>query len=401
MRTSGSSRGRRRAAALVTTAVLAGAGVALTAGPASAGPASDPRAVADSVAPDNGRTCTTSRLPVDLEVGLPPAPGSGLGVPLGDTLGQQQVVVKLCLPEGKPTPDTVQVLVHGITYDHRYWNIADPDDPQGDRYSWEAAAAKAGYATAAIDRIGNGDSTRPVSAAINIDSNATAVHQVVQALREGRIESPGERAAFDKVALVGHSYGSMTSFIEASRYQDVDALVLTGVSHNIREVQTPTAIESKHYPAALDPQFQGSMPDPGYITSRPGTRYDLFYAPGTDVDQRIVERDEATKGTVTQTELANYPIIFRTPLDVRAPVFIINGSLDGIFCSQGPLDLGAPCSTPQSLIENERPWFGPDVPSIDAHITEGAGHDLNAFRTSQESFAASMDWLSGKVPARS
>ncbi len=52
----------------------------------------------------------------------------------------------------------MQLLVHGITYDHRYWNIADPQNPDGDRYSWVAAAAEASYATAAIDRIGNGNS---------------------------------------------------------------------------------------------------------------------------------------------------------------------------------------------------------------------------------------------------
>ncbi|WP_214366493.1 alpha/beta fold hydrolase [Pseudonocardia sp. H11422] len=387
----------------VLVACAATTGVALAGLPAVAvaGPASDPDVVAASVAPDNGRTCTTSRLPVDLEVGLPPTPGSGVDVPLGDTLGQQEVVVKLCVPEGAPTPDTVQVLVHGITYDHRYWNIADPDDPEGDRYSWEAAAAKAGYATAAIDRIGNGGSTRPVSAAVNIDSNATTVHQVIQALREGRVEAPEKSTAFDKVVLVGHSYGSMTSFMEASRYQDVDALILTGVSHNIHETTTAASIESHHYPAVLDPQFAGTALDPGYVTSLPGARYGQYYAPGTDVDPRIIERDEATKGTFSQTELANYPVIFRTPLDVRAPVFLLNGSLDGIFCSQAPLDLGAPCHSAEALVENERPWFGPNVPSIDAHITPDTGHDLNAFRSSQESFGAAMDWLDEKVPATS
>ena len=126
-----------------------------------------------------------------------------------------------------------------------------------------------------------------------------------------------------KVHLVGHSYGSMTGFIEASRYQDVDALVLTGVSHNITEVKTPTNIESKHYPAVLDPQFRGTIFDPGYVTSRPGTRYDLFYAPATDVDPRIVERDEATKGSFSQSEIMNYLVIFRTRLDIRVPVFLL------------------------------------------------------------------------------
>lgn len=391
---------RRRRGVGAAVAVLAvGAGVATT-GTAAAGPNSDPDVVAASVAPDDGRECTTSRLPVDLEVGLPPTPGSELTLPLGDALGQQEIVVKLCVPNNNRSTSAVQILTHGITYDHRYWNIADPDYPAGDRYSWEAAAAKAGYATASIDRIGNGDSTRPISTVVTIDSNATALHQVVLALRAGQVEGPGGKApAFDDVALVGHSYGSMTSFIEASRYQDIDALLLTGVSHNIREVQTPTNIETSMYPAVLDPQFAGTNLDPGYITPRPGTHRGLYYAPSDDVDPRIIERDEATKGTVTQSELMNYPFIFRTRLDVRAPVFIINGNLDGLFCSQGPLDLGAPCDSPESLIENERPWFGPDVPSIDAYIVDGAGHDLNAFRSAQETFGASMDWLSEVMPS--
>lgn len=394
------SNGRRRGVGAAVAVLAVGAGVVVvTTGTAAAGPNSDPDVVAASVAPDNGRNCTTSRLPVDLEIGLPATPGSDLTVPLGDALGRQEIVVKLCIPDGNRSTSAVQVLTHGITYDHRYWNIADPDDPEGDRYSWEAAAAEAGYATASIDRIGNGDSTHPVSAAVTIDSNAAVLHQVVQALRAGEVDGPGGKSpAFERVALVGHSYGSMTSWTEASRFQDVDALLLTGVSHNVREAQTPTNIEASMYPAILDPQFAGSDLDPGYITPRPGTHRGLFYAPSDDVDPRIIERDEATKGTVAQTELANYPLIFRTPLDVRAPVFIINGSLDGIFCSQG-LDLGAPCDSAESLVENERPWFGPDVPSIDAHIVDGAGHDLNAFRSAQETFGASMDWLRKVMPS--
>ncbi|MDN5749903.1 MAG: alpha/beta hydrolase [Pseudonocardia sp.] len=92
----------------------------------------------------------------------------------------------------------------------------------------EATAAEAGYATASIDRLGNGDSTHPISAAVTVDSNATALHQVVQALRAGEIEGPeGTSPAFDDVALVGHSYGSITSSFAASRYGGADALVLT------------------------------------------------------------------------------------------------------------------------------------------------------------------------------
>lgn len=376
------------------------AGLAATAGGAAAGPASDPGALAGSVAPDNGRSCRTSLLPVALETGTFATPGSGPIVPLSAITPEQAVFVKLCVPNGRATPAAVQVLVHGITYDHRYWNIADPANPRGDRYSWEAAAAKAGYATIAIDRIGEGRSTHPPSAAVTIDSNASVVHQVIAAARAGRIAAPRGKAAFKRVVLVGHSYGSMTSFIEASRFHDVDALVLTGVSHNVHELTTAESIESHHYPAGLDPQFAGTVLDPGYVTSLPGERYGQYYAPGTDVDLRIVARDEATKGTFTQFEVINYPVIFRTQLDVRAPVFYLNGSRDGIFCSQSAGDLSADCTSAETLVANERPWLGAHVPSVAAHITPGAGHDLNAFRSAQESFTAAQRWIASQVRAR-
>lgn len=392
----------RRRTAFAAAAALATLAVGLLTGPAlvAAGPASDPGLVAASVAPDNGRTCTTSRVPVELKPGIVVAPGSSLGIALGKELGQQYVVVKLCIPTGKPIPTTVQLLVHGITYDHRYWNIADPGDPDGNQYSWEYAAAQAGYATAAVDRLGNGASSHPLSAFVDIDSNAVAMHDVVQALRAGTVAAPGgQHLAFSKVAYVGHSYGSMVGWIEASRFHDVDALLLTGVSHNIREVNDPLLVETGMYPAVLDPQFRGTLLDPGYVTPLPGRQDALFYAPGTDVDPRIIARDAATKGTMSQFEIANYPLIFRTKLDITAPVFIVDGSKDGLFCHQTLLDLGAPCQSAASLVASERRWLGPHVPSVDAYIVNGAGHDLNAFRSSQQTFSVSMNWLETKLPA--
>lgn len=389
-----SRRIRPSSLAIVTTVVAAASLV--SAAVASGGPASDPAAVAASVAPDSGRECRFSRVPVTLEVGTPATPG-GPTVPVS-VAGPQEIVAKLCLPRGR-RPRAVQVLTHGITYDHRYWNIADPDDRAGDRYSWEAAAAKAGYATLSVDRIGNGGSTHPPSLAVTVDSNAAALHQVIQALRAGRIEGPRGKPRFDKVVLVGHSYGSITSTFTAHRYGGADALILTGYSHDMR-VTAALAVESQHYPAALDPQFAGSNLDPGYITSRPGTRYDLFYAPGTDVDRRIVERDEATKGSVSQFEIANMPILLRALLDgIDVPVFFLVGGKDGIFCSQSPTDLAADCSSSRALIANEQRWF-PNAPSLDAAVMPEAGHDLNAFRSSQQSFAAAMSWLTRTVPPR-
>jgi len=354
--------------------------------------------VAASTAPDNDRVCETSRVPVDLQPGVVVAPGSDLGVTFDAERSHQFLVVKLCLPKGQ-TPRGVQLLVHGITYDHRYWNIADPEDPDADTYSWEHAAIRAGYATAAIDRLGSGDSSHPLSTFVDITSNATSLHNVVQALRAGEVAAPGDRPiAFSRVALVGHSGGSVTGMIEASRFRDVDAVVLTGFSHKMN-LDAVANIAASSYPAVLDPQFAGTLLDPGYQTPRPGTHRSLFYAPGTDVDPRIIERDEATKGTYTLEEIDNLPLVLSTRLQVDVPVLLVNGTLDGIFCSQSLLDLGTDCSSEARVVAQERPYF-PDAPSVSSILVPGLGHDLNAFRQARSAFQGANSWLQATMPPR-
>lgn len=364
--------------------------------PANAGPASDPAVVAASTAPDNDRVCETSRVPVELQPGIVVVPGSDLGVTFDEQASRQYLWVKLCLPAGR-VPRGVQVLVHGITYDHRYWNIADPADPEANTYSWEYQANRAGYATAAIDRIGSGSSSHPLSAFVDITSNSTALHNLVQALRAGEVPAPkGQRVAFSEVALVGHSGGSVISMMEASRFQDVDALILTGFSHKLN-ADAQLNIAASSYPAALDEQFAGSLLDPGYLTPRPGTHRSLFYSPGTDVDSRIIERDEATKGTYTVEEIGGLPLAQSTRLEVDVPVLIVNGTLDGIFCSQSPLDLGTDCSSEARVVDQERPYF-PDAPSLSSILVPGLGHDLNAFRQARSAFQGANSWLRLTMP---
>lgn len=379
--------------ALVVLGTLLGA----ASSPASAGPASDPAVVAASVAPDNHRVCRTSTVPVDLQPGVVIAPGSNLGLTLDAENSGQYLFVKLCLPTGR-TPRGVQVLVHGITYDHRYWNIADPADPGANTYSWEYHASRAGYATVAVDRLGSGQSSHPLSAFVDITSNSTALHDLVQALRAGEVAVPGGgKIAFSNVALVGHSYGSFTSMIEASRFQDVDAVILSGFSHQLN-VSTALNVTAKSYPASLDPQFAGTLLDPGYLAPEPGTHRSLFYAPATDVDNRIIERDEATKGTFTLEELDNYPLILATRLEIDVPVLIVDGTLDGIFCDQSVLDLGTDCSSGERLVEQESAYF-PDAPSLKVILVPGAGHDLNAFRQAPSAFQGANQWLARTMPA--
>src|SRR6266568_5396043 len=64
----------------------------------------------------------------------------------------------LCTPaHGYAT--TALVLVHGATYDSAYWSW--PQDPWRYSFVWQALAV--GYSVVAVDRLGDGQSSRPLS----------------------------------------------------------------------------------------------------------------------------------------------------------------------------------------------------------------------------------------------
>ena len=104
-------------------------------------------------------------------------------------LTQQTMYGELCVPQGATT---VQVLVPGGSYTSDYWDI--PIDP-GVR-SIRLAMNNAGIATMAVDRIGTGKSSKPLSLLVNTAAQAEAVHHVIQSLRP----------RFQKVATVAYPW---------------------------------------------------------------------------------------------------------------------------------------------------------------------------------------------------
>ncbi|MCK2244416.1 MULTISPECIES: alpha/beta hydrolase [unclassified Crossiella] len=140
---------------------------------------------------------------------------------------------RLCLPRHR-RPSAVHLLVHGATYDHRYWDFP----VGGGQYSYVRAAALAGYATFNVDRIGAGASSHPVSRRLDAAVGAVAVHDVVTALRTGAV---GGRP-FARVIYVGHSLGSFIGLYGISRYRDVDAAIhLVPVEHGRPRLFGPLA----------------------------------------------------------------------------------------------------------------------------------------------------------------
>jgi pimeloyl-ACP methyl ester carboxylesterase len=278
--------------------------------------------------------------------------------------------------------DTVLITLHGSTYSHLYWDW--PFEPE--TYSFVRCATAAGYAVLDIDRIGIGRSDRPPAEAVTIGSNAYVVHQIVQALRGGELVVPSfGRIRAERVALVGHSLGSVISIQEAATYGDVDGVVLTGVSHTI----TPALGEALAalYPASLDPRFAGvAIPD-GYLTTQPGLRDVFYHAP--DYDPQVLALDEETKETTTTGELATALPALGLSGGIHAPVFVLVGDFDLAFCNEPS------CSASGSLASE--PSFSPADACAEAAIVPNAGHDLNLHYAAPVAYDAVLEWLDRRV----
>lgn len=297
---------------------------------------------------------------------------------------QYSIFGEICLPPGAQGHgvQTVHLAVHGATYSHLY--NAWPYEPE--TYSYADALMKAGYAVFTFDRIGIGQSSHPPGASVTIAANAFVVHQLVQALRSGAIG----KTRFERVVLVGHSLGSITSLAEASAYGDVDGVVLTGISH---AVSPSTAATLQFVPANQDPRFAGQNLDDDYLTSAPGTRESAFYyAPVTD--PRVVALDEATKETVTTAELSSFASTLEasTSQAIHVPVLLVNGQFDQLVCGDG----FALCESAAALATAEAPYFAPQA-CLQTVVIPGSGHDLFLEPSAPATYAAIRSWSDAYV----
>lgn len=279
---------------------------------------------------------------------------------------QETMAARLCVPSGATT---VQVLIPGGTYDRSYWDVGfDPAT-----HSFTRAQNKAGIATLALDRLGTGKSSKPLSAIVTASTQASAVHQVVQTLKP----------RFAKVIVAGHSIGSAMAMIEAGTWRDVDGVLVTGFTHKMNYI-TVVPVLANMIPAGLDL---------GYLTTMPDTRYNAFHKPGPLVSGAI-SFDEATKDVFSATEAVDTillnTVIIPISRNINVPVLIVVGN-DTHFCSSGLPLMGSDCSSAAALKADEGQFF-PAVPRLDTYVLNGYGHSINYAPNAPEYHTVVSSW---------
>lgn len=281
---------------------------------------------------------------------------------------------RLCHAGTHPS-GTVQLLVPGGTYGHTYWDL-----PYGDgSYSYARNAAAAGYTTFDIDRVGIGHSSHPAGATLDFPAQAVALHDVIGALRAGLVGGH----AFAHVMWVGHSVGSELAWDEIPRFDDVDAVILTGALHAVNPVTGAEGVAALHR-ATQDPRFAGSGLDADYFTTKPGTREKLYYGPAT-TDPRVVAADEATKETMTTGELKGSAAT--APHRIAAPVLLLDGGDDALFCAGV---IAYDCGDPASVRAYESSFY-PQA-QVSVVIVPDAGHSVALSTAAPRATAAMIAW---------
>jgi pimeloyl-ACP methyl ester carboxylesterase len=285
--------------------------------------------------------------------------------------------------EGSLRNKTAQLVIHGLTYDHFYWDFPY----RSETYSYVRKAVDAGYATFTIDRLGVGLSDRPTGLSLTTASSAYVAHQLVQKLRSGMIGN----THFQKVMLIGHSFGSATSLYEAATYHDVDGVILSGHMHDIDP--GAFAVFNLFYPAQLDPKFANVGLPADYYTTMPGTRGQIFYNTAF-ADPGVIARDELLKQTSTGGEVATLTDSLNPALSqsLTVPVLLAMGAQDILFCNTTDLS----CASSSAILARENRYYSAHA-CLEAVVQPNSGHDLNLHPNARVWYAAALNWANRRV----
>lgn len=250
----------------------------------------------------------------------------------------------------------LQVLLHGNSYDHRYWDA----EPLGaEDYSYSRHMAGLGYDVLAVDLPGTGTSSRPAGDAVTADVVADGLAGLVHQITGGR--SP-VRGAVDRTALVGHSLGTILAIAVQARRTVADVVVGTG-----------TGYAPNRFPPPFAPGVREEAMRTEYAALPPAERARVFYhAPTTDpamieYDNRVLYSTLPRRLWAEALELRDDPAR-NGVADVTCPVLLQFGEFDQIM--------------PASLAEAERAHW-PAASDVVVEQLEAVGHSFALHRGRQ------------------
>ncbi len=260
----------------------------------------------------------------------------------------------------------LHILVHGATYNRWYW---DPDIAL-EEHSYVRAAARRGYATVNIDRIGSGRSDHPDGEELSLDLHAATVNSIAHLARAGRLAGLG----WDSVVAVGHSVGTYVVMKALNGQHALDAAILTGISHQ----RTDADPIGMNIPAVDDRQF-AQRNVTGYFAVPAEVRANFYYLPTTD--EKVLLADQRHRDVVGVGDLHGVAGVVGNPCDAAVPVCVAVGTRDWMFAA----------ADDPAFRSAETNWY-PQAPSVDFLIYPDTGHNINLHRAGPGAIGDLLDW---------
>lgn len=293
--------------------------------------------------------------------------------------------------------DVLQLLVHGASRDHHYWDAYDFDGSPvgGSNNSWVFQASQHGYPTLAIDRLGDGLSSHPnPNTTVQLPAHAAIINQLATQIMSGVLQRK-----FEEVVFVGHSQGSVIGQLVATRYPNTfTRIILTGWAQvNYRMLATNPSYGVTSGPAReIDPARFSSLPY-GYLTTANKT-YDglmTYYRYGTPsaplyFDYSFSEAVFPHRQTLTTGELYTLVLAIEPALGYGGKVLVLTGQNDGYWC--GPAQTADCGSDESSPIATGRYVF-PVAESYDYYSPAHTGHELLYHFSANGTYARLWSWM--------
>ncbi|KAJ5720783.1 uncharacterized protein N7483_008717 [Penicillium malachiteum] len=294
--------------------------------------------------------------------------------------GEFKIYTKLCIPSSSAKAasiKTVQLLTHGATLDHTYWDISTG-------HSYIDAATEAGYATLSYDQLGVGNSDHPDPIqTVQATSQVAVTHALAQLLHDSKIGN----YKFENVVGVGHSAGStLVQAITTEYPSDFDAVILTGTSTN-EDYVALSMVAFNLINANTDTSGRFDDLQAGYLTQQTAAGIQFAFYRWPNFDTTAFQSQVANKQTNTVGVLLTLGGVLAEAPDFTGPLDVVLGENDFVFC-------GGNCTYPENQAALVESTFYPNAASgSQYYLAAGSGHAIAAHDSAGDSFDQMISFL--------
>lgn len=314
------------------------------------------------------------------------------------------IYATLCVPPNGAKKSYLQIATHGGAFDSRYWD----SKLRPEKYSYVDAASAQGYSILTYDRLGCGMSAKPNPyTELQAPAEVEILRGIAEIVRDGKLwnhipESAAGNyidisATFEKIILVGHSFGSFISYSLTSLYPHLsDAAVFTGFILSNQITEQRTAEMALQYAPESDPELFGDY-GPGYtVVGTPGALQVGFLSARVNktlgiggFEPEALDYMFKTRAPTSGVEISSAEVMLASVLtapEYQGPVQFTLGEYDMQIClgdCKGTYNV--------TMIENE---MYPKAKGVDIYLQPGTGHAMPFHRGAHVGFKRTFDWLS-------